>query len=107
MEVSLTLDEILALKKAGVDELHARRQKQGALLARWVEQTPDAIEQGLSVLRRRLTRQYCHARELNIEWMNILESQSREEIAKLLCDTSEETEPLRSCAPFVPSESQK
>ena len=48
MEVSLTLDQILALKKVGVDELHARRQKQGARLARWVEQTPDAIEQGLS-----------------------------------------------------------
>lgn len=107
VKVSPALAEILARKKAGIEDLYTRRQRQGERLAQWVEQTPDAIERGLSVLQRRLTRQNCHARELSIQWVNILTSQPREEIVKLLRSPSEEDDPLRACAPFIPSESQE
>ena len=102
MQSSTNLGDILARKEAGIRELESRRQRQGKKLADWVEDTPDAIEQGLATLRRRLTKRYCHARELNIEWMHILESCSRCAIATLLRDPSERTEQLRASAPFAP-----
>lgn len=102
MEESATLEEILARKEAGIKELRARRLKLGKKISRWVESTPDALDQGLAVLQRRLKRTSCHARELNLQWMKILQSRSREEVADLLRDPSEEMEQLRSCAPFVP-----
>lgn len=103
MEGSAALKEILARKEAGIVELRSRRQTQGERLARWVEATPDALDQGLAVLRRRLERAYCHARELHLRWLDILETSTLEEVAELLRDRSEEAEQLRSCAPFVPS----
>ncbi len=103
MEGSAALKEILARKEAGIVELRSRRQMRGERLARWVEATPDALEQGLVVLRRRLERAYCHARELHLRWLDILETSTREEVAELLRDRSEEAGQLRSCAPFVPS----
>jgi hypothetical protein len=107
MEGSATLKKILARKEAGIGELRARRQMQGERLARWVEVTPEALDQGLAVLRRRLERAYCHARELHLRWLNILETSTREEVAELLRGRSEEAEQLRSCAPFVPSGAQQ
>jgi hypothetical protein len=107
MEVSATLEEILARKEAGIKELRARRLRLGERLARWVESTPDALDQGLVVLRRRLKRTYRHAGALNLQWVKILQSRSREEVADLLRDPSEETEQLRACAPFVPPDDHR
>ncbi len=76
---------------------------QGEKIGRQVEATPDALEQGLAVLRRRLERPYCHARELHLQWMGILQTSTREEVAELLRDPSEEAEQLRACAPFLSS----
>ena len=64
-------------------------------------------EEGLAVLRRRLERAYCHARELHLRWLDILRTSTRKEVAELLRDRSEEAEQLRSCAPFVPSGAQQ
>lgn len=107
MEASVTLEEILARKEAGIRELRERRQRRGERLARWVEGTPDSLEQGMAVLRSRLERTYCHARELQLRWVDVLRTSSREEVATLLRDPSEETEQLRACAPFAPPDTHR
>ena len=107
MEELATLEEILARKEAGIKELRTRRLRLGERIARWVEATPDALEQGLAVLRRRLKRTNCHAREFNLQWVEILQSRSRGEVAGILRDPSEEMEQLRACAPFVPPDDHR
>ena len=98
---ALSLDEILAQKKAGIESLKSRRLKHAENMVRWVEETPDAIALARGVVNRRLARQYCHGRELLLEWRAILDSQTKEKIVAILRDESDQTEQLRSSSPFL------
>jgi N-glycosylase/DNA lyase len=96
-----TIKSILAKKAAGVERMRQRQLRVHSRLAEMVEKNPEVISQGLDKVREQLARPLCAARTIYLEWETILTTKSAEYIADLMRDTSDDTEQLRSCAPFT------